>query len=173
MKPVDKNKHQPETWPTHLLRPLDLATRLAMYLSGVALFLILGVYILEVAMRYFLNSPTTWSNDVIQLFFAAMVMLASAEVTRQKGHIVITYFLEKVNPKRRRKLERGIALMGGIICFLAAYICLQESLRQYQHNIETLWNSPIPKWWISGLIPFGFLLTGLQWLQTFLVPKEW
>jgi TRAP-type C4-dicarboxylate transport system permease small subunit len=103
---------------------------------------------------------------VIQLLFAAMILLAAPEVTRLNGHIVISFFLEKMTPASRQKLGMGIALVGWLMCFLAAYVCLQESLRQYQQNIETLWNKPIPKWWISGFIPYGFMLSGLQFLRT-------
>jgi C4-dicarboxylate transporter DctQ subunit len=155
-----------------LVKPLDLATRLSLYGSCLALFLILGCYVLEVIMRYFFNSPTSWSNDVIQLFFAAMIMLAAPEVTRLNGHIVISFFLEKMTATSLEKLERGIALVGCLMCFFAAYICFQESLRQYQNNIEALWNTPIPKWWISGFLPYGFMLSGLQFLRTTLMRKN-
>lgn len=154
-----------------LIKPLDLITRISLYLSCAALFLILCSYVFEVVMRYFFNSPTSWTNDVIQLFFAAMIMLAIPEVTRLNGHIVISFFLEKMAPESRRNLGRGIALIGCLMCFFAAYICWQESFRQYEQNIDTLWNAPIPKWWISGFIPYGFILAGLQMLRTALSGK--
>ena len=155
-----------------LVKQLDILTRVSLYLSGVALFLMLGCYLFEVVMRYFLNAPTSWSNDVIQLLFAAMILLAGPEVTRLNGHIVISFFLEKMTPGSRQKLGMGIALAGWIMCFLTAYICFQESLRQYQNNIETMWTTPIPKWWISGFIPYGFMLSGLQFLRTSLSGKK-
>lgn len=155
-----------------LFKLLDIATKTSLLGSCIALFLILGCYVFEVVMRYFFNSPTTWSNDVIQLFFAAMIMLAVPQVTRLNGHIVISFFLEKLTPTSFRKLERVIAIVGCAMCFLTAYICFEESLRQYQQNIEVMWNTPIPKWWISGLLPYGFMLSGLEFLRTIFINKK-
>ena len=158
--------------PVLLARVLDRVTTLSFYTSGVALFLLLFLYVYEVVMRYFLNTPTSWSNDVIQLFFAAMIMLAVPEITRINRHIIIAFFSEKMNPGSRMKLSKVIGIIGCVLCFIAAYICLQESIRQYQLNIETMWNNPIPKWWISGFIPYGFILSGLQMLKNTLFGED-
>ena len=40
-----------------------------------------------------------------------------------------------------------LAFVGCAMCMLTAWICLQETLRQYNRSIETLWSHPIPKWW--------------------------
>lgn len=154
-----------------IIKPLDWVSRLSWYASGLALLLILSAYLFEVLMRYFLSSPTSWSNDVIQWPFAAMIMLALPEVTRTGSHIVISFFLEKMTPASRRRVGRIITFIGCIMCLLAAWICFQETSRQYSHGIETLWNHPIPKWWISVLIPFGFTLSGIQMLRSSLLPE--
>jgi len=156
---------QSYNWPARIVIPLDLVTRLSMYASGMALLLITSSYVFEVIMRYFLDAPTSWSSDVIQLFFAAMIMLALPEVTRTNSHIVISFFLEKMKPRSRQHLGRVLAFVGFVMCMLTACICLQETLRQYDRSIETLWSHPIPKWWISAFIPFGFALSGLQMLR--------
>jgi TRAP-type C4-dicarboxylate transport system permease small subunit len=55
---------------------------------------------------------------------------------------------------------------------LTAWICWQETFRQYDRSIETLWSHPIPKWWISAFIPFGFVLSGFQMLRSALLPEQ-
>ena len=151
---------------SHLaLRLLDGTTRLGLYLSGLALFLILFCYIFEVVMRYFFNAPTSWSHDLVQWLMAALVMLAMPEVARINGHIVISFFLEKMTPETRRRLGYVIGVVGCVLCFAAAGICFQETVRQYSQNIETMWNHPIPKWWISAFLPYGFAFTGLQLIR--------
>ena len=141
---------------------LDAVTRFGWYLSGLALFLILFCYVFEVVMRYFFNAPTSWSHDLVQWLMAAIVMLAMPEVARVNGHIVISFFLEKMTPETRRRLGYVIGVVGCVLCFSAAGICYQETARQYSQNIETMWNHPIPKWWISAFFPYGFAFTGLQ-----------
>ena len=162
MNTSGSNINAQAVWVTRVTHLLDKVTQVSWYVSGLALFLILFCYILEVVMRYFLNAPTSWTNDVIQWFFAAMIMLAMPEVTRVKGHIVISFFLEKMSSKSRQRLGHVIAFIGFIMCLIAAWICWQETARQYAQNIETLWNHPVPKWWISAFIPYGFALSGLQ-----------
>jgi TRAP-type C4-dicarboxylate transport system permease small subunit len=172
MNQPSRQKRTPTTWAARIMTPLDLVTRLSMYASGMALLLILSAYVFEVIMRYFLDAPTSWSSDVIQGFFAAMIMLALPEVTRINGHIVISFFLEKMKPTSRQHLGRAIAFIGFVMCMLTAWICWQETFRQYDRSIETMWSHPIPKWWISAFIPFGFALSGLQMLKNVFVSDQ-
>ncbi len=34
--------------------------------------------------------------------------------------------------------------------------CFSESLSQFQTGIETIQEWPVPKWWVSIFIPYGF-----------------
>lgn len=172
MNQISHQNRAASIWTARIMTPLDLVTRLSMYASGIALLLILSAYVFEVVMRYFLNAPTSWSSDVIQWFLAAMIMLALPEVTRINGHIVISFFLEKMKPVSRQRLGWVIAIIGCVMCMITAWICLQETFRQYDQSIETLWSHPIPKWWISAFIPFGFGLSGLQMLRNIFVPGQ-
>lgn len=148
-----------------MLRILDGATKTSFYIGGVAFSLIIFGYILEVVLRYFFNAPTSFTSDFTQWCFAAMVMLCIPQVTLNKGHVIISFFLEKMSPNFRSNLERVLSFAGFLICMTAAWICLSETIRQYEIDIQTAWNYPIPKWWISVLIPYGIGLTGLQFLR--------
>ena len=149
---------------------LDLLTRASSILSAMALAVILLLTLNEVSMRYFFNSPTTWANDVNQWFFALTVLLVIPEITRTQGNIAITVLLDRLPHTRRDLASRAIFLLSFSICIAAVYISGIETLRQYQSGITTMWVSPIPKWWISTVIPFGFLLTALQFLRLFILP---
>lgn len=151
---------------------LDRFTKLSWYLSGVALSFVLLSYIYEVAARYLLNAPTSWSSDANELLLAATVMLALPEVTRERGHIVIGFFLEKLEIQKR---ERAVRINFGVcfvVCSLVAWACFQETHRQYVSGIETMWYDPIPKWWLSSLLPYGFGLTAIQMLRAAVTPGK-
>jgi C4-dicarboxylate transporter DctQ subunit len=150
----------------------DRFTRLNWYLSGAALSFVLLSYIYEVAARYLFNAPTSWSSDANELFLAATVMLALPEVTRVRGHIVIGFFLEKMDSKKRERASRINYGVCFVVCSLVALICLKETCRQYASGIETMWYEPIPKWWLSSLLPYGFGLTALQMLKVAAMPGE-
>ncbi len=148
-----------------ILRILNGVTSTSFYLGGIAFALIISGYVLEVVLRYFFNAPTSFTSDFTQWFFAAMIMLCIPEVTYRKGHVIISFFLEKMPTDFRSKLERILSFAGFVICIAVCWICLCETMRQYQIDIQTAWNHPIPKWWISVFIPYGMGLTGLQFLS--------
>lgn len=149
---------------------LDQATRLSFYLSGLALASMLLLVINEVVMRYFFNAPTTWSSDVNQWLFALATMLALPEVTRLKGNVAITILLERMSRNKKAILAKALALASFVACMVAFYISGSETLRQFSSGIMTTWVNPVPKWWISVVIPFGFFLSGVQFLREGIMP---
>jgi TRAP-type C4-dicarboxylate transport system permease small subunit len=149
---------------------LDQVTRVSYYLSGLALASMLLLIINEVAMRYFFNAPTTWSSDVNQWLFALATMLALPEITRVKGNVAITILLERMSRDKKAIVEKTLALVSFVACMVAFYISGSETMRQFSSGIMTTWVNPIPKWWISMVIPFGFFLSGVQFLRWGVLP---
>ncbi|MEW6266359.1 MAG: TRAP transporter small permease [Thermodesulfobacteriota bacterium] len=150
---------------------LDKLTQLSLYGSGLALLLLLAAYVHEVIVRYCFNAPTSWTYDLSTWFLGVSIMLALPEITRRHGHIAITFFLDKLPAGSRKSVSRIIFLTAFVFCLLTALICLQETARQFAQNIETFWKNPVPKWWVSSVIPLGFTLCGLQFLRFGLNPK--
>lgn len=151
---------------------LDLVTRFSSYLSGLALVAILVLILKEVAMRYFLNAPSSWANEANQWFFALTVMLVIPEIARTNGHIAISVLLDRMPHKKREVAFRIIAILSFLMCLAACYVSGIETLRQFNYGIETVWVNPIPKWWISIVIPFGFMLTSFQFLRLGVMPSS-
>ena len=146
-------------------RLLDLLTKITFNISGAALASILCLIVNEVFRRYFFNAPTTWAGDANQWLFALATMLALPEITRVKGNVAITILLERLPQGKREILGRILALVSCFACFLAVYISGNEVIRQYSMGITTNWIYPVPKWWVSGAIPVGFLLSSLQFFR--------
>ena len=149
---------------------LDYVTKLSCYLSGLALAAICLLTLNEVCMRYFFNAPTSWSGDVNQWFFALAVILVVPEIARTNGHIAITVLVERLSHNKKNVVCRTLAIISFLMCMAAFYITGMETLRQFSAGIETMWVSPIPKWWISIAIPFGFMLTSMQFLRLGVMP---
>lgn len=151
---------------------LDQVTRLSYHLSGLALASMLCLIINEVIMRYFFNAPTTWAADINQWLFAMSIMLVLPEITRTNGNIAITVIVDRLSHRKKDILCRIILLASFSMCLAAFYISGMETLRQYQTGIMTLWIKPIPKWWISVVIPFGFFLSAIQFLRLGIMPSQ-
>lgn len=151
--------------PHGVARVLDAVTKLSFKVSAVALAAMLFLVVNEVVMRYFFNAPTTWSMDVNQWLFALSIMMALPEVTRVNGNVAITVLIDRMSERKRAIATTLILLVSFTACMVAFYIAGTETLRQFDRAIMTTWVKPIPKWWISICIPFGFLLSGLQFLR--------
>lgn len=144
---------------------LDQVTKLSFNLSGLALASMLLLIINEVTLRYVFNSPTTWSADVNQWFFALATMLVLPEITRNNGNVAITVLVDRLPQRKKEFVARTILFLSFLMCMAAVYITGIESLRQFKAGVMTMWIHPIPKWWISAVIPFGFILSALQFLR--------
>ena len=149
----------------YLSKLLDAATRICLCLSAFSLFLLLAAYVFEVGARYFFDVPTSWSYDFSQWCLAVSIMTALPDVTRRKANISIDFLLTYLPLRPERMLRRAIFVLACVFCLAAAGVCFEESRRQYRQQIETNWINPIPKWWISLVIPVGLGLSGLQFLR--------
>lgn len=152
----------PQTRSTGVTLLLDRITQLCLVLAGINLLLLFISYVYEVVMRHVFNMPSTWSFDLGKAFLCVSVILALPDITRNRAHITIDLLLEKLRPDIRGRVKQLIGLTCFAVCMGTAWICVDETLRQFIGGIGTFWNHPIPKWWISVTLPVGFAISGLQ-----------
>lgn len=87
----------------HLKRKyLDsLSDKIDLLSSGLMVILV-SVVLIEVAARYFFNSPFTFTYDLTSLLFPWIVFLSLISVTYHKEHIGIVIFVNKLPLKSKR-----------------------------------------------------------------------
>jgi C4-dicarboxylate transporter, DctQ subunit len=168
-KDAQHNRHALLAIPRGMASILNWVTRVSAVVSGLALAGILLLTLNEVARRYFFNAPTTWAGEANQWLFALAVMLAIPEITRTNGHISISILMDRLPQAKRAIASTIIMVLSALMCVAAFYISGMETMRQFANGITTVWVHPIPKWWISWAIPFGFLLSALQFLRLSIV----
>ncbi len=143
----------------------DAIALVAAIAAAIGLALIVVFYVYEVVTRYFFNSPTAWVSDFVSYALCASVFLALPKVTKDKGHVAVTILVDLLPLKAADALHCIISAIGfGCLAF-AAYVSLQENIRQFSKNIETLAIIPIPQWWVSGFITFGLAMSSLYLLR--------
>ncbi|TFL14389.1 TRAP transporter small permease [Pusillimonas caeni] len=148
-----------------VLRLHDWITRIGYWGAIGALGAIVVSYVWEVAMRYLLDSPTSWANDVVNYLLCALVFLALPEVTRARAHIAVTVLSDLAPPRVAPYLFSLINILAFASCMFAAWVSGDENIRQFVRGITTLANTPIPQWWISVFITYGFLGSALYFLR--------
>ncbi len=143
----------------------DRLTLIAAVTAAIGLTLIVIFYVYEVVTRYFFNAPTAWVSDFVSYILCASVFLALPQVTKDKGHVAVTILVDIMPDRIAGYVHVGINTIGFACLAFASYISLQENLRQYTKNIETLAIIPIPQWWVSSFITFGLALSSLYLLR--------
>lgn len=143
---------------------LDHLTRLASVLAAIGLAMIVGSYVFEVVSRYIFAAPTAWASDFVAYALCATAFLALPRVTRERAHVAVTILVD-IAPKRLADVTHvAVSLLGFVCLSFAAWVSLQENVRQYSRDIHTLAIVPIPQWWVSSFITFGLALSAFYLL---------
>jgi TRAP-type C4-dicarboxylate transport system permease small subunit len=79
-------------------------------------------------------------------------------------HIAVT-LLADLYPRHARRILSAMNVIGAILCGFLTYISLMENIAQYQGSIETIGNIPIPKWWLTIFITYGFANSALWYVR--------
>ncbi len=143
----------------------DGLTVAAAVLAAFGLICITVFYVYEVVTRYLFNAPTAWVSDFVSYFLCISVFLALPKVTKDKGHVAVTILVDILPGRIAGYVHSVISLIGFFCLGFAAWISLQENIRQYSKSIDTLAIISIPQWWVSSFITFGLALSALYMLR--------
>lgn len=85
-----------------------------------AFMVIIGTY--QIVVRYFLNSPSTVSEELLTYSFTWMALLSSAYVFGKRDHMRMGFFTDKIKGTPKKLLEIAIELLiilmvSGIMIF--------------------------------------------------------
>ena len=94
---------------------------LGKFLCIVSLFMILGIMVLQVFMRYVVGHPLIWPEGLCKVLFIWMSYLAAGLVIRTRGHIMMDFLLKRF-PKVLRYILKyiftGLILIIIVIFFV-------------------------------------------------------
>jgi len=143
----------------------DGLTRLGLGLGAALLGVIFVEYCYEVIMRYVFNAPTSWGAEVIAYSQAIAVFLVMPWLSKHGAHVAVTIVVERLPPKSGGVLSWLIYLVAFVVCLSGAWISLDENIRQFTEGVMLMRVHPIPQWWISVFITYGFLMSSLHFLR--------
>ena len=147
-----------------LLRLHGVITDIGYLLAALGLIAMGFLYCMEVVFRYFLNSPTRWSLEVITYLMLTLTFLAIPHAVRASMHIAVT-LLADLCPGQVKRLAFALNLIGLVLCAFIAYVSLGENVAQYIGSVETIGNLVLPKWWLSVFVSYGFGNSALWYLR--------
>jgi C4-dicarboxylate transporter DctQ subunit len=152
-----------------MLRTLAKAHDALTHWSFVAASVLLGIifitYCLEVVLRYLFNSPTSWSGELISYAQCASVFLVMPILTKLGGHVAITIIIDKLPARVAGTVSWFLYLISAVICLMVVWFGFDENLRQYTNDVQLMRVHPIPQWWVSIFITYGFLMSAIHYLR--------
>lgn len=143
----------------------DHITRAGAALSMVALAVIVVAFALETISRGLFNIPLWWTAELVSYLLCFGIFMTMPYVTGRGAHIAITFVLESMPDQYEKIASKIIILLGVVVCTTMVWITGQETLRQFTNGVQILSVKPIPKWWISIWIIYGFLGSSLYFIR--------
>lgn len=108
---------------------MNLANKFTTILDRIADALLIGlttsvvsIVLLAVFFRYVLNHSLFWSDELVRYLFVWFTLIGASVTLREREHIRVEYFVEKLPLRMRRNVE--IATLAGVCIFQAAMAVL-------------------------------------------------
>jgi C4-dicarboxylate transporter DctQ subunit len=88
-----------------------LLSDIGIAISGVAMLVSLVLVVYGVVLRYAINQPQTWLDEMVGYLLVATVMLGAADALRQREHIAIDIVTGRLNAQKRFWVA-GLAMLA-------------------------------------------------------------
>lgn len=119
---------------------------------------------LQVVMRYGFNSGFTWAVELTTIFFAVMIFVGISYGVRTGAHIGVDALIKKLPPG----VGRAISIVIVLLCLVYAGLVIYGSW-VYVSKMKTvgveLDDLPIPIWAVRSILPLGYALLALRFVQ--------
>ncbi|MDR1931274.1 MAG: TRAP transporter small permease [Spirochaetales bacterium] len=126
------------------------------FVSGAAIFVMIGVTVLDIFLRFF-RSGITGAYDIVCLAGAVAVACALPYVTAVKGHIAIEFFYQKAGRTGRRILDSLFRLMLLTLFAFLAYRNIGYGLYLLSTG-QVMLTLRVPIFWLPFLLSLIFAL---------------
>lgn len=134
--------------------------------NGIAVLFVLAlaaVFFYEIVARLAFNRPTGFANQLAAYGMPFIAYLAAARTLAANGHVSVDFFVLKLQPRARRKLEVAtdafsVVLLAVITCIASAVV--YDSWRTGYRAFSTAFT--FPEYLPLAVMPLGLLLLTLE-----------
>jgi TRAP-type C4-dicarboxylate transport system permease small subunit len=135
---------------------LGVLERALTVIAVVSLFAIMMLVVADVFMRYALNSPFSFTYDLIGLYLlAAAFFLTLSDTMRVHAHVGVDILLSRF-PEAGRRLSEIVTALAGLFVFgLICKVGFERALENYQQHDVLSGAIAWPTWISAALVPFG------------------
>ena len=116
----------------------------------------------EVIVRYFFNSPTSWTVEINSYLLVYIVFLMAGVLEGSDGHIQVDAIRSKLSTKKSTVLSiitKGISLAAVFVLFL---LCCRTSWNALIQNARFPDMMSTPQFPVVVVIPFGLFIVSVH-----------
>jgi len=151
-----------------------LLSDIGIAISGVAMLVSLVLVVYGVVLRYAINQPQTWLDEMVGYLLVATVMLGAADALRQREHIAIDIVTGRLNAQKRFWVA-GLAMLA-VVATALLFIVEGWGAVAFSKMVDMRSTGylDMPIWTMQLLIPVGgaILLLNALTLLARLVVKD-
>lgn len=134
------------------------------YLAGLVLLAIIALTMAEVVSRYVLRNPLILSDELGGYALVAISCLGLAYCAMEKGHIRITFIVERFDPRTAGWIRLVTLALGLVFVAVAAWVSWQFLADSFTRNMRSNSMLMTPLKWPQMALPVGFTLFALVML---------
>jgi TRAP-type C4-dicarboxylate transport system permease small subunit len=137
--------------------------------GAVSLIAIICITVSAVFMRYVMNSPFTWTEEVSLALFVWFVFIGISAVTKRDSHIGIDYFVLKL-PKPMQKVMSAFRFLMVLIAFLFLVVLGWRLAIESQGKITSVLR--IPYFYIDIAVSVGGIMSIIHFIRLSIINKR-
>ncbi len=130
-------------------------------LAALVLLAIIVLTMVEVVSRYVLNNPLILSDELGGYAMVAVTFLGLAFCAQEKGHIRITFVVERLDPIVAGRIRLVTLILGLLFVAVAAWVSWQFLSDSFARNMRSNSMLMTPLRWPQMVMPVGFTLFAL------------
>lgn len=142
---------------------IERLVRLAALVGGAAVIVITALVSYDVLMRYFLNAPQLFVDELAGFLQVAVIFLGLAYTFVAGGHVRVDLLTTQLAPRRRARLRVATLALGVALLLPVAWTTAEAVVTALDFGrVSAVMLYPL--WLPMALIPFGLLLLALAML---------
>ena len=149
------------------VRAVDAVSTACAVAAAICLALAMLIVVYMVIWRATGHS-TYWEIELATYLIVATVLVGSPYCLQTRGHIGVDLLAHFMKPRGRRILERGLAILGFLVCVYLAWVGLELTLHAFTKGETSGSSWDPPRWPFFALMPLGLGLTALQYVAEML-----
>jgi TRAP-type C4-dicarboxylate transport system permease small subunit len=129
-----------------------------------ALISMLGIAVLQIFLRNFLDSGFLWAESFLRILVLWVAMLGAMVATREKNHISIDALSRYLSPPVQKGARLLTNLFSAAICGTVAWYSFAYVQLEYEDQTIAFLN--VPTWLCQTILPFGFAVIALRFAMS-------